>query len=206
MHCACSRVSEIPATHCADAGNPDIRVPENTNSEYGQSARRVEEGDAAEAGNTDIRVPKTLNRDNGQIVWRAERGEDAERSEEERPEDCEIREDATESDSDLEKGDPVNQGPLTSRGNTTEGQEGPRKQELRHIPGGAWLQQRVRHRECGTKDCRPPIESFTLITGFMPGRHLNDLKHLLLRAIDMATTYEISLTTATVEAASHLIG
>ncbi|KAJ1194309.1 hypothetical protein NDU88_003598 [Pleurodeles waltl] len=58
----CSRASEFPATYRAEAGNPDIRVPENTNREDGQSARRAQEEDAIEAGNPDSRVPENLKR------------------------------------------------------------------------------------------------------------------------------------------------
>ncbi|KAJ1102553.1 hypothetical protein NDU88_000002 [Pleurodeles waltl] len=83
-----------------------------------------------EPGYPGSRKPKKGRR----TVRAAHRGEDVERSEAERPEDGEIGDDATESDSDAGKRDPVNRGPLTYRGNTTEGQEGPRKQELRHVP------------------------------------------------------------------------
>ncbi|KAJ1144219.1 hypothetical protein NDU88_010520 [Pleurodeles waltl] len=66
-------VSEIPATYRAEAGNPDIRVPENLNREDGQHARS------------------------------GERGEDAERSEVERPEDGEIGEDGQRATATLKK-------------------------------------------------------------------------------------------------------
>ncbi|KAJ1152587.1 hypothetical protein NDU88_005362 [Pleurodeles waltl] len=58
-----------------------------------------------------------------------------------RPEESENKEDANESNTDIKEGEPANRGPLTSRDNPMEGNEGPRRQELRHVPGGAWLQQ-----------------------------------------------------------------
>ncbi|KAJ1152697.1 hypothetical protein NDU88_005472 [Pleurodeles waltl] len=122
----CSRVSKIPATYRAEVGNPDIQVPENTDREDGQSTRRAQEEDAIAAGNPDIQVPANLKRENVLRVRSAEEGENAERRETQRAEDGENGENATARESDVEKEDPVNRGPLTSQDNTTEGQEGPR--------------------------------------------------------------------------------
>ncbi|KAJ1117345.1 hypothetical protein NDU88_005545 [Pleurodeles waltl] len=115
---ASSRTEKYPGgptgNDAVKAGNPDIRVPENLTREDGQRAWRAEEGEAAEAGNPDIRVPENLKREDGQRTWCAEEGKDAERRDAERPEEGDIGEDAKESDSDIEEGDPVNRGPLTS--------------------------------------------------------------------------------------------
>ncbi|KAJ1113458.1 hypothetical protein NDU88_001703 [Pleurodeles waltl] len=51
----CSRVSDIPATYHAEAGNPGIRVPDKTDRKDRQSAQRAQEN-AIAAGNPDIRV------------------------------------------------------------------------------------------------------------------------------------------------------
>ncbi|KAJ1101271.1 hypothetical protein NDU88_006343 [Pleurodeles waltl] len=67
---------------------------------------------------------------------RAEETKVAKRRDARSAEEGNIREDERELDSDIGEG-----GPLTSRSDTTEGQEGPRKPELRHVPGAAWLQQ-----------------------------------------------------------------
>ncbi|KAJ1082702.1 hypothetical protein NDU88_002867 [Pleurodeles waltl] len=79
-----NRVSEVPATYCAEAGNPDIQVPETPNREDGQRARRAEEEEAAEAGNPDIRVPEILKREDDSVqgaqrverTWNGERQRD----------------------------------------------------------------------------------------------------------------------------------
>ncbi|KAJ1217162.1 hypothetical protein NDU88_004757 [Pleurodeles waltl] len=55
----------------------------------------------------------------------------------------ERREDAGKSILDDGKEEPNNERFLGSRGDTTEGQGGPERQQLCHVPGGAWLQ-RVR--------------------------------------------------------------
>ncbi|KAJ1088457.1 hypothetical protein NDU88_001614 [Pleurodeles waltl] len=149
----CSRVADFPATfnagsrsekylggpagnEAAEVGNPDIRISENLPIEAGQRAQRAEEGEAAGAGNPDIRVPKSLKRDEGLHARRAEETKDAERRDAESADEGNIGEHERELDSDIGEG-----GPFTAQGNTTEGQEGPKKPELRHVPGGAWLQQ-----------------------------------------------------------------
>ncbi|KAJ1109550.1 hypothetical protein NDU88_006910 [Pleurodeles waltl] len=148
-----SRVADFPATfsagsrsekylggpagnEAAEVGNPDIRIPENLPIEAGQRAQRAEEGEAAGAGNPEIRVPESLKREEGLRAQSAEETKDAERRDTERANEGNIGEDERELDSDIGEG-----GPLTSRGNTMEGQEGPKKPELHHVPGGAWLQQ-----------------------------------------------------------------
>ncbi|KAJ1155640.1 hypothetical protein NDU88_008369 [Pleurodeles waltl] len=148
----CSRVEDLPATFSAgsrsekypggptenkatEVGNPDIWNPEKLPTE-GQRVQCAEEGEAAGAGNPDIQVPESLKREEGLRARHAEETEDAEWRDAERTDEGTIGEDERELVSDIGKG-----GPLTSRGNTTEGQEGPKKPELCHIPGGAWLQQ-----------------------------------------------------------------
>ncbi|KAJ1147062.1 hypothetical protein NDU88_013309 [Pleurodeles waltl] len=61
----CSRVSDIRATCHDDAGNLDIRVPENLNRENRQRARCAQEVDALASGNPVIRVPEKLKGENG---------------------------------------------------------------------------------------------------------------------------------------------
>ncbi|KAJ1091186.1 hypothetical protein NDU88_004313 [Pleurodeles waltl] len=124
----CSRVAKIPATYCANS-RPE-KCPGGPTGK-----------DAEEAGNPDIRVPESLKRKDGQRARHAQTREDVEKKDAERPEESENEEDANETKTDTEEREPVNRGPLTSRDNPTEGQEGPRRQELRHVPGGAWLQQ-----------------------------------------------------------------
>ncbi|KAJ1151852.1 hypothetical protein NDU88_004631 [Pleurodeles waltl] len=107
----CSPVSENQATYGA-------------NSQSEKSPGGPTEKDAAEAGNPDIWVPKCLKRNNGQRTHVLEREEDAGRK-----------------DTEVAEGEPATGGAVTSRDDPTEGQEGPRKQEIHHVPGGAWLQQ-----------------------------------------------------------------
>ncbi|KAJ1199174.1 hypothetical protein NDU88_003012 [Pleurodeles waltl] len=132
----CSRVSDIPATYHAEAGNPDIRVPENIDREDGQSVQRTQEEDAIAAGNPDIRVPKNLKRKNGLRAARAEKEEDAEGKTAESADREDSGEDKKTTDPYLGEEEPLN-----ARDNTTEGQDGPKKLELRHVPGGTWLKQ-----------------------------------------------------------------
>ncbi|KAJ1169673.1 hypothetical protein NDU88_001564 [Pleurodeles waltl] len=111
-------------------GNPEERIPDPLPAIQG------EEDASAITGNRDIRVPEGLERDNGLKVQRALFIETAEGD-------------------DLEKGDAERRGrtPNQSRrtqekaqrspspGDTTMGKEGPEGRELRHVPGGTWLNQ-----------------------------------------------------------------
>ncbi|KAJ1114736.1 hypothetical protein NDU88_002967 [Pleurodeles waltl] len=106
----------------------------------GQRAQRAEEGEAAGAGNPDIRVPESLKSEEGLSVRHAEKKKekDAERREAESAD----KEDSGEDERTI---DPYlgEVGPLIARGNPAEGQDGPKKPELRHVPEGAWLKQNI---------------------------------------------------------------
>ncbi|KAJ1101445.1 hypothetical protein NDU88_006513 [Pleurodeles waltl] len=52
----------------------------------------------------------------------------------------EEREDAGKSVLAVGEEEPMDKRPLCSRGDITEGEGDPEKQQLRHVPGGAWLQ------------------------------------------------------------------
>ncbi|KAJ1131414.1 hypothetical protein NDU88_009751 [Pleurodeles waltl] len=72
-------------------------------------------------------------------------GADGEEDEEE--EDAETEEeiakggDAGERNSDIGEEEPQDEGLGNSRGDPTEGQGSPEKEQLCHVPGGVWLQQ-----------------------------------------------------------------
>ncbi|KAJ1175978.1 hypothetical protein NDU88_001263 [Pleurodeles waltl] len=104
--------------------------------EKGQEARSAEEGEDTGAGNPGIRVPESIKREEGLRVRGAEEEKDAEGRDAGNAETGSSGEDEEKPDSELGKG-----GTLAYRGNTPEWQEGPKKPELRHVPGGAWLKQ-----------------------------------------------------------------
>ncbi|KAJ1120761.1 hypothetical protein NDU88_008910 [Pleurodeles waltl] len=137
----CSRETDSPATshiesgaerRSADScgyeikviGNPDGRIPEHV------PVRGGEEETIAGAGNLDIRVPDSLNREEGLLTGHALKTGDAEGGEQ------------------LNEGKRVTHGqtlvedqPNTGRDDPTTRQDGPRKLENRHVPGGTWLRQ-----------------------------------------------------------------
>ncbi|KAJ1141549.1 hypothetical protein NDU88_007877 [Pleurodeles waltl] len=117
-------------------GNPDIRVPEAIDRKDGQSARRALEEDAVAAGSPDIRVPENLKSENGLFAGRAEKEEDAEGITAESAEKKASGEDQRTTNPYLGEEEPQN-----ARDYPTEGQDGPKKLELRHVPGGMWLNQ-----------------------------------------------------------------
>ncbi|KAJ1187534.1 hypothetical protein NDU88_004309 [Pleurodeles waltl] len=97
----------------------------------GRRSERVEEGEDAGAGNLDIRVPESLKTKVGLHAARAEKEKDANGrgAENRRKED--IGEDEQIIDAYLGERRPSN-----GRDNTLEGQDGPKKPEVRHVPGG----------------------------------------------------------------------
>ncbi|KAJ1188535.1 hypothetical protein NDU88_005296 [Pleurodeles waltl] len=72
----CPRVLDIPATCHAEARNPDIQVPENTETKEGLSVRHAQQEDAIPDGNPDIRDPKNIKREIGLRAGSAEKEED----------------------------------------------------------------------------------------------------------------------------------
>ncbi|KAJ1138967.1 hypothetical protein NDU88_005346 [Pleurodeles waltl] len=89
----------------------------------------------------ETRISKDMKREEGQRA----RGERAEEDEEEKDagmeEESGTGEDAGKSILDVREEEPHNDRLLSSRGDPTEGQGGPERQQLCHVPGGAWLQQ-----------------------------------------------------------------
>ncbi|KAJ1145108.1 hypothetical protein NDU88_011400 [Pleurodeles waltl] len=112
-----------------------IRIPRNIPIE-GRRAQSAEEGEAAGAGNPDIRVPESLKSKEGLRAGCTEREKDAERRAAESAEKEDSGEDERTIDPYLGEG-----GPFNARDNPTEGQDGPKKPELRHVPGWTWLKQ-----------------------------------------------------------------
>ncbi|KAJ1165071.1 hypothetical protein NDU88_005501 [Pleurodeles waltl] len=115
-----------------DIRNPDGRIPEHI------PVRSKEEETIAEAGNPDIRVPNSLNREDGLRARGAPNTRDAEGGEDEQ------------GGEQLNEGRGVTHGqtlveeqPNTGQDDSTTGQDGPKKLERRHVPGGTWLSQRV---------------------------------------------------------------
>ncbi|KAJ1081634.1 hypothetical protein NDU88_001812 [Pleurodeles waltl] len=172
-----SRVVDSPATFSAGSrserhpggpeengaiedGNPDIRIPINLPIE-GREARSVEKGKAAGAGNPDIRVPESFKREEGLSTGRTGEEKDAE----EKTAESADRENSGENEktSDPHLGE---EGPVNTRENPTEGQDGPEKLKLRHVPGGTWLKQKDGKREAWRR-AKPP-EPGTRISEF-PG-------------------------------------
>ncbi|KAJ1155799.1 hypothetical protein NDU88_008524 [Pleurodeles waltl] len=130
------RVSDLPATCDAADGNPDIRVPETIDKKDGQRAQRALKEDAVAAGNPDIRVPKNVKSENGLRMGHTEKEEDAEGITAKSAEREASGEDQKTTDPYLGEEETQN-----TRDYPTKGQEGPKKLELCHVPGGTWLNQ-----------------------------------------------------------------
>ncbi|KAJ1171378.1 hypothetical protein NDU88_003241 [Pleurodeles waltl] len=120
-----SRFSEPCESDNKDIGNPDERIPDPLPENHG------DEDAIAITGNPDIRVPGVIERDNGLHVRRTLRTEDAE---EEYAEKGGRRQNPSRRLQEEEQKHP-------SPGDTTTGKEGPEECELRHVPGGMWLNQ-----------------------------------------------------------------
>ncbi|KAJ1114740.1 hypothetical protein NDU88_002971 [Pleurodeles waltl] len=130
------QVSETPATYeddpqsgecpggpaeeeITEAGNPDIQVSKGKKREVGQRARGPKEEEDEEEEDAGVEDESVMG-DNGNT----ERGEDAGKG-----------------IPDIGGEEPNNERLLGPRGDTTEGQGGPKRQQLCHVPGGAWFQQ-----------------------------------------------------------------
>ncbi|KAJ1142288.1 hypothetical protein NDU88_008615 [Pleurodeles waltl] len=123
-----NRVPEIPATY-----NDDPRTDECPGGPA--------ESDNEEVGNLDIRVSEILKSDEGQRARRAVTEKNEEETDAERHGENAKEEDRRTNHPDVKERNPGNRGLPTSRDDPTEGQGGPRRQQLRHVPGGAWLHQ-----------------------------------------------------------------
>ncbi|KAJ1165521.1 hypothetical protein NDU88_005948 [Pleurodeles waltl] len=136
----CSRVLEHPATH--DGGLETVREPGGTAGP---------ESEDTPLGNPDIWIPvaeKTAGRPwRGEVDAEKQEGED--NAEEQRREDDAGRERKTESGTveirERRGKEPHEErsclGQLTPGDRPDEGQRSPETPRLRHVPGGAWLQQ-----------------------------------------------------------------
>ncbi|KAJ1181062.1 hypothetical protein NDU88_006273 [Pleurodeles waltl] len=121
------RSGGLAETESTETGNPDIRIPENLPAK-GRRAERAEEGKTAGAWNSHIRVPETLKSKEGLRAWRAEREEDAEGRGAENIEKGDSGGDEGTNDPYL--GERLT---FTGREDTSEGQDGPKKPEVRHV-------------------------------------------------------------------------
>ncbi|KAJ1083626.1 hypothetical protein NDU88_003783 [Pleurodeles waltl] len=106
-----------------DIGNPDERIPDPLPEHHG------DEDAIAITGHPDIRVPDVIERDNGLHVQRALRTEDAE---EDAAEKRRRRQNPSRRPQEEEQKN-------HSTGDTATGKEGLEERELRHVPGGTWL-------------------------------------------------------------------
>ncbi|KAJ1108486.1 hypothetical protein NDU88_005862 [Pleurodeles waltl] len=120
-----SRFSEPCDSDHNDIGNPDGRIPDSVPEHHGG------EDAIAVTGNPDIRVPDVMKRDNRLQARGALGAEDA-------------KEDAVEKrgrklvpSGRLEEEEEKN----SSTGDVATGKEGLEERELRHVPGGTWLNQ-----------------------------------------------------------------
>ncbi|KAJ1099565.1 hypothetical protein NDU88_004665 [Pleurodeles waltl] len=120
-----SRFSEPCDSDHNDIGNRDGRIPHSVPKHHG------DEDAIAVTGNPDIRVPDIVKRDNRLRAQGALGAEDAE-------------EDAVEKRGrkPVPSGRPEEEEEKnSSTGDVATGKEGPEERELRHVPGGTWLNQ-----------------------------------------------------------------
>ncbi|KAJ1092150.1 hypothetical protein NDU88_005262 [Pleurodeles waltl] len=110
--------------------NPESRIPVHV------PVRGSEEETIAEAGNPDIRVPDSLNREDGLHAQRALETKDTEIGVNQQGEE-QLNEGRRVTDGQTL----VKEQPDTDRDDPTTGQDGPKKFERRHVPGGTWLGQ-----------------------------------------------------------------
>ncbi|KAJ1081440.1 hypothetical protein NDU88_001622 [Pleurodeles waltl] len=118
-----------------DTRNPDVRLPVKIPAEG--RAEKPEEKNTAGDRNPDIRVPERFKRKEGLRVRDKEGEEDAEERDAEKAEHVDNGGNKEEDDPDLGE-----RRPFDSRGDTTRGLDSPTKPDLRHVPGGTWLQQK----------------------------------------------------------------
>ncbi|KAJ1110094.1 hypothetical protein NDU88_007449 [Pleurodeles waltl] len=113
-----------------DIGNPDEWIPDPLPEIHG------DEHESAVTGNPDIRVPEVIEIDNGiharrSLITEDEEGEDA------KEEDAEKRGRMPNPSRRTQEEEQKKPSP----GDTTTGKEGQEERELRHVPGGTWLNQ-----------------------------------------------------------------
>ncbi|KAJ1142953.1 hypothetical protein NDU88_009265 [Pleurodeles waltl] len=124
----------LEKTASVETGNLDIQIPVTIPADG--RAGKPEEENTAGTWNPDIWVPERLKRNEGLRVRDAEGEEDAEKQEAEKAERVENGGNEEKDDPDLGE-----RWPFDSWGDTTRGQDSPTKPDLRHVPGGTWLQQ-----------------------------------------------------------------
>ncbi|KAJ1202412.1 hypothetical protein NDU88_006212 [Pleurodeles waltl] len=128
------RSNTLGKTASLETGNPDVWIPVTIPADV--RAGKPEEENTAGAGNPDIWVPEKLKREEGLRVSDAEEEEEAEEQGAEKAERIETG--GNEEEDDLGE-----RWPFDSQGDTTRGQDNPTKPDLRHVPGGTWLQQKL---------------------------------------------------------------